>query len=107
MSQQYTAGQGQRNESQLGRPGGRRGFINGSCFGPNTQLADLTKCSVSPCLCFFWLGTMFFLNLQVEEKERGVQVLPDLKVKYVVFEIILYYRSSIKCNEMRPLLEGF
>ncbi len=32
---------------------GGGGLINGSCFGPNTQLADLTKCSVSPLPLFF------------------------------------------------------
>lgn len=53
VSQQHTAGQRQRSGSQLCRPRGRRDFINGSCFGPNTQLADLTKCSVSPLPLFF------------------------------------------------------
>lgn len=39
--------------SKLGRPGGKKALINGSCFGPNTQLADLTKSSVSPLPLFF------------------------------------------------------
>lgn len=39
--------------SQLSRPTGRSGLINGSCFGPNTQLDDLTKCSVSSPPLFF------------------------------------------------------
>lgn len=47
---------GTGNGSQLGGPRGRRGLINGSCFGPNTQLGDLTKCSVS-------LPPLFFLAL--------------------------------------------
>lgn len=41
-----------------GGGGGGGCLINGSCFGPNTQLGDLTKCSVSSpplffCCCFF------------------------------------------------------
>lgn len=47
---------GTGNGSQLGGPRGRRGLINGSCFGPNTQLGDLTKCSIS-------LPPLFFLAL--------------------------------------------
>ena len=37
-------------------PGGRRDLINGSRFGPNTQLANLTKCSVSslPLFSLAW-----------------------------------------------------
>lgn len=53
VSRQHTVGQWQRNGSRLGRPRGKRGLINGSCFGPNTQLADLTKCSVSSLPLFF------------------------------------------------------
>lgn len=53
VSQQHTAGQWQKNGSKLGRPKGKKGLINGSCFGPNTQLADLTKSSVSPLPLFF------------------------------------------------------
>lgn len=50
---------------------------------------------------------MFVLNLQVEEKEKGVQLWSDLKVKEVVFKLTLYYQfwSSIKCNEMGLNLE--
>lgn len=88
MSQQNTAGQGQRNGLRLVKPRGRRGLINGSCFGPTTQLADLTKCSVSPQPLFSWLGAMFVVNLNVEhkkkKKEEGTFMWSNLKVKEVI-----------------------
>lgn len=59
------------NGSQVGRPGGRRGLINGSRFGPNTQLADLTKCSVSSPPLFFLARHNVCPHLTEGDVERG------------------------------------
>lgn len=85
----------------MGRPGGRRGLINGSCFRPNTQLADLTKCSVSsPPLFFLARCNVCPQRTGGGEGESSAGV---IKVREVVPEHILYHQllSSIKCNEMR------
>lgn len=62
---------GTGNGSQLGRPRGRRGLINGSCFGPNTQLGDLTKCSVSSPPLFFLARHNVCPHLTEREVEQG------------------------------------
>lgn len=81
--------------------GGGGGLINGSCFGPNTQLADLTKCSFSsPPLFFLARCNVCPQRTGGGEGESGAGV---IKVREVVPEHILYHQllSSIKCNEMR------
>lgn len=62
---------GTGNGSQLSRPTGRRGLINGSCFGPNTQLSDLTKCSVSSPPLFFLARHNVCPHLTEGEVEEG------------------------------------
>lgn len=62
---------GTGNRSQLGGPRGRRGLINGSCFGPNTQLGDLTKCSVSLLPLFFLARHNVFPHPTEREVEQG------------------------------------
>ena len=62
---------GTGNGSQLGGPRGRRSLINGSCFGPNTQLGDLTKCSVSLPPLFFLARRNVCPHLTEGEVEQG------------------------------------
>lgn len=54
MSWQHTAGRGLEEWEALGKTWrDEGGLINDSCFGPNTQLVHLTKCSVSSLALFF------------------------------------------------------
>lgn len=94
MSQQHTAGQGQKNESQLGRPTGRRGLINGACFGPNTQLAHLTKCSVSPLSLFVFFLAWYKVCLQHTGGGEEKRAVCDYREgqKKVVFKLRLYHQ---------------
>lgn len=62
---------GRGNEGQLGGPRGRRSLINGPCFGPNTQLGDLTKCSVSLPPLFFLARHSVCPHLTEGEVEQG------------------------------------
>lgn len=77
---------GTGNGSQLGRSRGRRGLINGSCFGPNSQLGDLTKCSVSSPPLFFLARHNVCPHLTEGEVEEGGGS-DRLKVRKVVFKL--------------------
>lgn len=98
VSQRHTAGQGQKNESHLGRPTGRRGLINGARFGPNTQLAHLTKYSVSP-LPFF----LAWFNVCLQHTGGGGEraAFDHYQGQEKVLKLFYHQVWSVKLNKMR------
>lgn len=93
---------GTGNRSQLGGPRGRRGLINGSCFGPNTQLGDLTKCFVSSPPLFFLARHNVCPHLAEGDAEQGGSR-DRAQGQRGHFHAL---RLSIKRNEMRGCREG-
>lgn len=81
----------------MGRPRGRRGLINDSCFGPNTQLADLTKCFVSslPLFSLAWYNVCPELT-GGGEGEMGTDVIRAQGQKRSFFKAVLYI---ITCDD--------
>ncbi|KAG7498229.1 hypothetical protein JOB18_002698 [Solea senegalensis] len=79
QQQQHTAGQRQRNGTQPSRAGGRKLLINDSSFGPNTQLADVTKCSVSAVPLLFL--ALFNVWSQVQKKKKKRRSCSDLQLR--------------------------
>lgn len=90
----HTAGQRHRERESIGRAQGE-GLINGSRFGPNTQLGDLTKCFVSSPPLFFLARHSVW-----SQKWNEVGEVVGLKVGGVVLELSDYHFSKKRWEDV-------